>query len=68
MAKRRLKNGAVLSTMWAVFNGEKQITRWDPRKDKVIASFERSSNRTGSSYTVRKQVFFTPAPEQGGAS
>jgi hypothetical protein len=67
--KRTLKNGSILSTMYAVFNGAKQITRWDSRKDKAIASFRRSNQAlTGGQFTIRRQVFVTPAGEKGGIS
>jgi hypothetical protein len=59
-------DGKIVQTLFAVFQGDKQVTRWDPRKDKVISKFRRGHRDHSLQYTVRKTVFITPA--KGGAS
>ena len=65
--RRKFADGSFVSTMYAIFDGEKQATRWDPRKDKVISAFRRS-NPAHKPYSIRRKAFITPAREKGGAS
>ena len=58
--KHTFANGNTGQTMHAIFDGDKQITRWDPRRDKVLSSFRHSGYSKKKTYTIKMQVFVSP--------
>lgn len=41
----------------AVFDGEKQITAWDKRKDKVLSRFRQAGINRKGDFTLRSRTF-----------
>jgi hypothetical protein len=49
--------------MWAVFEGDEQLTAWNTARDRVLGAWKRSGRRgQGGSFTLRKKGFIEPSP------